>query len=167
MSVTFREPDLFLADILVHDMVLDPVRVVVYDENYEPPKDSGIYIIIMTAETKIIGSASIFDPATGTETPGVSCCQKLLVNITSKDRSALQRKEEIVMALTSSYSQSQQEAQQVRLSREGDIADLSFIEGSSALHRYQVPVKIFYNKTKTVGVDVIDGFPDPQIVEEA
>jgi hypothetical protein len=71
------------------------------------------------------------------------------------------------MALTSTFSQQQQEAQQMRLTREGAIQDLSFIEGASALHRYQVPVKIFYVKVKTKAIPVIDGFPVPEIVEEA
>lgn len=167
MSVTFREPDLILADILTHEMNLDAARVVVYDENWEPPKDKGLYLIIQTGPTEIIGSTSIFNPSTNTEEPGVACVQTLQVNVTSRNRTALQRKEEVVMALTSSYSQSIQEAQQVKITREGPIQDLSFIEGASALHRYQVPVKIFYVKLKTQDVSVIDGFPDPQIVEEA
>lgn len=167
MSIVFREPDQLLGDILTAFMGIPAGRIVMYDENWEPPKDKGLYIVIVMAEFKPIGVVSTFDPDTQTETMGVSCCQRLLVNITSKDRSAIDRKEEVLMALTSTFSQQIQEAQQVRVTREGDPVDLSFIEGASALHRYQVPVKIFYNKIKTTGVSVIDGFPDPQIVEEA
>jgi hypothetical protein len=142
-------------------------RVVVYDENWEAPKDLGLYVVIMTGETEIIGSTAVYDPDTDTEETGIAAAQRLLVNVTSKDRSALSRKEEVIMALTSTFSQQQQEAQQMRLTREGAIQDLSFIEGAAALHRYQVPVKIFFVKVKTKAIPVIDGFPFPEIVEEA
>ena len=159
------EPDLILADIIQTELGLPSGRVVAYAENWEPPKDSGIYVTIQTEPTHVIGSNVTYDPVAKTETKSVSCAQRLTVNITSRDRSALERKEELVMALTSTYSQMQQDANQVRINREGDIMDLSFIEASKALHRYQVPVKIFYLKSKTSPVTFITQFPSPQIQE--
>lgn len=167
MSVTFIEPDLLLADIITIFMGLDATRVIVSSENYNPPKDQGIYITIQTDPTDIMGVSQIFNPATNSEESSLSAFQRLTVNITSRDRSALQRKEEVVMALTSNYAQQQMEKQQCRIFREGPILDLSFIEASKALHRYQIPVKITYVKTKTISVAVFDTFPDPKILEEA
>lgn len=168
MSVTFKEPDDILMDIISTFMNLDPTRVVAYAENWDPPKDQGIYITIQTDPTEILGASQMYDEATDTEQSGVSAFQRLTVNITSRDRTALQRKEEIIMALTSTYSQQQQELQQCRIFREGPILDLSFIEASKALHRYQVPVKIAFVKSVTTSnIPVIQPDPYPEIVEEA
>jgi hypothetical protein len=148
-------------------MGLDPTRVVSYDENWDPPKDQGIYVTIQTDPTDILGVSQKFDPATGTEESSLSAFQRLTVNITSRDRTALQRKEEVVMALTSTYSQQQQELQQCRIFREGPILDLSFIEGPRALHRYQIPVKITFVKTKTTSIPMIQPNPAPEIQEDS
>lgn len=163
-----KEPDLILADILTVFMGLDASRVVVYAENWDPPKDQGIYVTIQTEPTKILGSSKTFDAQHDTEESSISCFQRLTVNITSRDRTALQRKEEVVMALTSVYSQQQQELQQCRIFRGGDILDLSFIEASKALHRYQVPVIMTFVKTKTTSsIPTIEPSPNPEILEEA
>lgn len=168
MSVTFKEPDLILADIITVFLGLDATRVVVSSENYNPPKDQGIYITIQTDPTEIIGVSQVFNGTTGAEESSISAFQRLTVNVTSRDRSALQRKEEIPMALTSVYSQQQQELQQVRIFREGPILDLSFIEASKALHRYQVPVKITFVKSKTTAnVPAIVPSIYPEILEES
>lgn len=167
MSITFREPDLLLADIITQFMGLDASRVVVYDENWSPPKDQGIYVTIQTDPSTPLGVSQVFDAATGKEESSVSIFQRLTVNITSRDRSALERKEEVVLALTSTLSQQVQEAQQMRFFREGPILDLSFIEASRALHRYQIPVIATYVKIKSTTVDVIDKFQDVSIQEEA
>lgn len=162
-----KEPDLILADIIQKFTGIDASRIVVYDENWNPPKDQGIYITIQTAPTTIMGVSQIFNPTTGKEESSISAFQRLTVNISSRDRSSLSLKEEITMALTSTYSQQQQEIQQCRIFREGDILDLSFIEASKALHRYQIPVKIVFVKTKTTSIDYIDLFQDSEILEEA
>jgi hypothetical protein len=169
MSVVFKEPDKILADILTVFMALDPTRVVLYDENWNPPKDQGIYITIQTDQTETVGISQEFDGFAGTNESSLSAFQRLTVNITSRDRSALQRKEEVAMALTSIYSQQQQELQQCRIFREGPILDLSFIEASKALHRYQIPVKIVYVKSIVLtGASVPVIAPSyPTIVEEA
>jgi hypothetical protein len=168
MSITFKEPDLILADIITVFLGLDATRVVVSSENYNPPKDQGIYITIQTDPTEILGVSQEYDETTDTETSSISAFQRLAVNITSVDRTALQRKEEIIMALTSTYAVQQMELQQCRIFREGPILDLSFIEASKALHRYQVPVKITFVKTKvTASIPVIQPSIYPQIVEEA
>jgi hypothetical protein len=168
MSITFKEPDKILADIITVFMGIDATRVVLYDENWSPPKDQGIYITIQTDPTDITGVSQKYNKDTGANESSLSAFQRLSVNITSRDRTALQRKEEVVMALTSIYSQQQQELQQVRIFREGPILDLSFIEGAKALHRYQIPVKItFVKRIVTAGVPVIVPTNNPEYLEEA
>lgn len=161
-----KEPDEILADIITEYMGIDPTRVVLAAENWAPPKGQGIYIIIQTDPAEIMGVSQEFIPSTDSEESSMSGFQRLTVIITSRDRSALERKEEGVMALTSTLSQQTQELEQCRIFREGPIQNLSFIEQTQALHRYQIPVKMTFVKTKTKTVSTMTPRPYPSITTE-
>lgn len=157
------EVDLILCDIITQELGIDPARVVVYNQNWEPPADSGLYIIVSTGQFTTVGNTNRFDPDTNEEVKSVSGYTELAIEITSKDRSALERKEEIIMALTSTYSVRQQEDSNIKIFRSGDILDLSFIEGASALHRFRVPVRITSVKEKRTAIEPIDKFRTPEV----
>lgn len=158
--------DLILADIIATDMSLDADRVVVYDQNFIPPKDQNIYVIIALQSTRIIGSVNKFDPDTDKEIKSTSLAETYNIEITSKNRDAQTRYHEVVMALTSDYSEQQQELNQIKIFRTGQILDLSFIEASSSLHRYRIPVIINSVKIKETGIVPFENFQTPQEVIE-
>lgn len=153
------DPDLIVCDIIQNQLGLDSQHIWAYDENIEAPKDSGIYVVVSTGTQKTIGVSSIYNPSTQQETQSISVAQELFIDITSKDRTALQRKEEVLMALGSVYSEQSQETNGVKITRGSNPLDLSFIEAASALHRYRISCFIFYVKTKTVAVSYFDQFP--------
>ena len=66
------------------------------------------------------------------------------------------------MAITSDYSEQKQEENQIRIFRTGQILDLSFIEGGSSLHRYQIPVIINSVVIKEREITTYDKFQTPQ-----
>jgi hypothetical protein len=156
------EPDIILCDIITEELSLDADRVVVYDQNFKAPKDDAIYVIIALQQSKIIGSTNRYDPETDKEKKCVSLSQRYNVEITSRNRTAQTRYPEIVAALTSTYSQQQQEENQIKIFRAGDVLDLSFIEASSALHRYRIPVIINSVKTYEKEITPFEYFPDPE-----
>ena len=160
------DPDLILADIVQHELGLDNNHIWVYDENVEAPKDKGIYLVVITGVAKRVGTVNYFDSTTNEEVKSVSIMQEYAVEITSKDRTALQRKEEVDMAFISTYAVQQMELQQVQILRTGDVLDLSFIEASKALKRYRVPCVMFYVKVKRTAVPYFNQFlPTEQEVE--
>lgn len=152
------DPDLILCDILMNELGLDNQHVATYAQNWPSPKDGGLYVVVEPGVQQTIGVTSVFDSVTGNEDQAVSVSQEFLITITSKDRSAFQRKEEVLMALVSSYSVQQQEAQGVKITRGTAPMDLSFIEGASALKRYQIQCHMFYLKTKSTSVSYFDQF---------
>ena len=158
--------DLILADIIATDMSLDADRVVVYDQNFIPPKDQNIYVIIALQTPRIIGSVNKFDPATNKEIKSTSLSETYNIEITSKNRDAQTRYHEVIMALTSDYSEQQQELNQIKIFRTGQILDLSFIEASSSLHRYRIPVIINSVKIKETDIIPFEHFQTPQEVIE-
>lgn len=158
------EPDIILCDIIATDMALDPTRVVVYDQNFKAPNDQDIYVIVRKNPTRVIGSSRTFDPDTDEEIKTIALNETYDVEITSKNRTAQDRYFEVIMALTSVYSQQQQEEHNIRIFRTREIQDLSLIEGASALHRYLIPVIIDRVETKRTAVIPYEAFPTPQEV---
>ena len=152
------EVDLVLADIIATDLSLDPTRVVVYNQNWDAPTDEAIFIIVATRRTSIISSSNHYDYDTDEEVKSVSSFIYIDIEITSMDRTALERKEEILMSLTSTYSLRQQEDNEISIFRTKDIIDLSEIDGSSALHRFRIPVIISQLKIKRTAVVPVDKF---------
>jgi hypothetical protein len=158
------EPDLNLCDNIETDIALSTSRVVVYDENFKPPKDQDIYITVALGSSKIIGNNNRFNPVTNEEEQYITVSETYNIEVTSINRDALTRYYEVITAIKSTYSQQKQELNQIRIFRTGQVLDLSFIEGTSSLHRYRIPVII--NSTKVIE-KVIDYYDNFQAVEEA
>ena len=156
------KPDIILCDIIATEMTLDPSRVVVYNQNWKPPKDEDIYVIVSFSYSQIISSTNRYNALTGQEKKSVTKADYFNVEITSKNTDAKYRKEEIIMALTSSYSEQKQEENQIKISRNNRILDLSFIDGGSSLHRYRIPVIINNMNTKNDIVEYFDKFQTPE-----
>lgn len=158
------ESDLILADIITIEMALDADRVVVYDQNFKAPSDQDIYVTIALQSSRVIGNNNRFDPDSDKEIKYISLSETFNVEITSKNRDAMTRYYEIFTAIKSTYSQQKQEENQIRIFRGGQCLDLSFIEASSSLHRYRIPVIINSTKVLEKSIDIYDNF---QAVEEA
>lgn len=156
------KPDIILCDIISNDMGISADRVVVSNQNWKPPKDDGIYIIVSEGQSRIIGNTNRFDPDSDEEIKKVSKSTTYNVEITSKNTDAKYRKEEILMAIGSNYSEQKQEENQIRIFRTSQILDLSFIEGGSSLHRYQIPIIINSVIIKDRVTDYFDKFQTPQ-----
>lgn len=160
------EVDLILAGIIVNELGINPARVVVYNQNWEPPADDDLYIILSTGQFTPLGVTNRYDPDTDEEVKSVTGYTEIAVELTSKSREALEKKEYVLMALVSGYSVRQQEDNQIKIFRSGDILDLSFIEGSSALHRFRIPVRISSVKTVRTAIEPIDKFREPEVTNE-
>ena len=158
--------DLILADIIQNELQINKDRISMYNQNFTAPSDPDIYIIISTGNTKILSSKTEYDGNTNEEVKGVVTYTQLNVDISSQSRDALLRKEEIIMALTSTYSVQQQELNTIKIWRNGDILDLSLVPGSSALHRYRIPVMISSVIIKRTAVEYFDKFKPVEVVED-
>ena len=158
------EPDLVLCDILQTELGLPNGRVVVYSENFKAPNDQDIYIVVRKNPARVIGVSRTFDPTTDEEVKSVALNETYDVEISSKNRTAQERYFEILMALTSVYSQQQQEEHQFRIFRTREIQDLTLIEGASSLRRYLIPVIIDRVETKRTAIVPYEAFPEPEEV---
>ena len=161
------KPDIILCDIIATDMGLDPTRVVVYNQNWKSPKDERIYIVISEGPEHIIGNTNRFDHVGDNEIKKVAVSAIYNVEITSKNTDAKYRRTEVLAAINSDYSEQQQELNQIRIFRTNRIIPLSFIDGRSALHRYQIPVIINSVQIYEKAITVYDKFQEPEVLAEA
>lgn len=162
-KIKMAEVDKLVADIIAHDMELDSSRVVLYNQNYTAPIDSNIYIIIATSQFTRTGLNNRFDPETNEEVKTITGSTSVNIEVTSKSREALERKEEVLLAIISTYSQQVQEKNNIRIFASGDILDLSEIEGASAVHRFRIPLVVQSIKTKRTDVTPITQYKDQEV----
>src|SRR4030042_2538711 len=115
------EVDKLICNIIQNEMDTPAGRIMVKTQNWTPPSDNSYYITVGIRSQKIVSSTNKYNYATDQEDKAVLTYTTLDINITSKNREAIERKEEIVMALTSPYSQQQQELYHMKIFRPSDI----------------------------------------------
>lgn len=160
------KPDIILCGIITTELSLSADRVVVYDQNFKAPKDDAIYIVVSKGPTRIIGNTNRFDHVNDKEIKCVSISTTYNIEITSRNTDAKYRAPEVVSALDSVYSEQKQEENEIRIFRTNQITDLSFVEGRSALHRYQIPVIINSVQRYEKTISSFNQFPGPEIIAE-
>lgn len=162
-----------IRDILVKELDIDGERVNMYNQKFIIPPVDGLFIYVSYKGTpQVISSRNAFSDVAGqaTETQDVNTQEDLAVSLFSKNLEALTRKEEVVMAIASIYSQQVQEAQNFKIFGKPSIADLSYLEGAAMLNRVDIDIRVmaWYQKVKKtdymtgnlVSVRVNDGQPD-------
>jgi hypothetical protein len=161
------EVDKLICNIIQNEMNTPNGRIMTKTQNWTPPSDNSYYITVGIRSQKIVSSTNKFVPSTeDKEEKAVLTYTTLDINITSKNREAIERKEEIVMALTSTYSQQQQELYHMKIFRTNDILDLSFIEASSGLNRFRISCIVSSIREKQTSIDYYDKFKHEEVIEQ-
>ena len=161
-----------LRDIVQQEMSLRDNQIWIYGQQLLIPTGAGLYVNMEYKYSKVYSSRNLTTATVSalTEEQNVNTQEFLTVQLFSRSFEALRRKEEAAMALKSVYAQQLQEKYAFKLSVNPQILDLSSLEASAMLYRYDIPVVILtaYQKTKPVKwfdtyqvqVDVNDGVPD-------
>lgn len=161
-----------LRDIIQQEMILDDDQIYIYAQPNIIPTDKRLYVVIEYKYSKVYSNRNLTPVNDGiiTEEQNVNTQEFLTVQLFSRSFEALQRKEEAAMALRSVYAQQQQEKYSFKMSVNPQILDLTSLEASAMLYRYDLPIVFLsaYQKIKTVAwydsylasVRVNDGQPD-------
>jgi hypothetical protein len=160
------EVDKLVCNVIQHEMGTPNGRMVVGNQNWTPPSDSSYYITVRIRSPKIVASTNKFDHENDVEIKRVVTHTTVDINITSKNREAVERKEEVVMALTSTYSIQQQELYQMKIFRMTDILDLSLVEASSGLNRFRISCVVSSIREKQTSIDYYDKFRRQEVIEQ-
>lgn len=166
-QVLVSSPLQLLCDILQTQMGLADGRVYLWDQKIKAPTDSGLFIAVSELNTKPFGNSNKFD-SDGNQVQSVNIHSTVSIDIISRDLSALQRREEVTMALNSVYSEQQQEANSFRVfPLPSNIVNLSDIDGAAIPYRFNISVNMQYFISKTSGVPYFNDFQDTEVVVDA
>lgn len=161
---------ILLCEIIQSEMSLARGRVYLWDQKIFQPKDSGLYVIVGETNLKAFANNSVPDPNGGNNViQSVNMMTTLDINAISRGPEARNRKEEILLALSSIYSEKQQEGNSFfigKLPPGSRFTNLSFVDGAAIPYRYQISINMQYTVTKTKAVDYYDTFDDVQVATQ-
>lgn len=145
MSFTYREPGKIVQDVIQHDLDLVNGQVMFTNQKYEIPTDGLFIVVSYVGPSKVVASNSdwIDNGAGGmTERQSVNVDHLLQIDVMSYSDEARIRKEEIMMALQSIYSEQQQEQYSMNIARHpGPFMDTSFLEATKMITCYTTTIR--------------------------
>lgn len=140
--------------ILINQMCLAQDRVNIYDNKWVTPDYEEMFIVVEYRSGKNIGNNRRFinesDFQVPIEVQTVNMLEKIVVGVFSRNDEAQLRKEEVLMAIMSSYAQLMQENFAFKICRSADIEDLSVLEGAAMLKRYDIELSVYAWYTRTI-----------------
>lgn len=152
-----------VCSILQQEMALADGQVMIYNQKRNIPETTNLWITVGILSNKPFGNTSHFD--NGIEVQSVNMGAALSIDIMSRDDSALERNEEILMALGSSFSQSIQEKYAFKIARTPtSFVNLSQIEGPSIPFRFNITMQVIYMVTKKKTIPFYDTFKNSVVV---
>lgn len=146
-----------VCDIIQTELGLEEGFVFLYNQKINKPTVDGLFVSVGVLTPRVFGSKSEFD--NGIESQVLYMSSILSVDIMSRDTSALDRKEEVVMALGSNYAQGIQEKYSFKIGRlPTQFVNLSEIDGAAIPFRFNLSPQIQYSVRKSKAVDYYDDF---------
>lgn len=168
-SITVLTPLELVCDIIQNQMGLASDQVYLWDQKIIIPKDSRLYVVVGVISCKPFGNTISLNTA-GSGVVGIQSVNMqatLSIDIFSRGPQARDRKEEILMAVESQYSENQQTANSFRVYPiSTGFANLSDLDGSAIPYRFNISANIQYFTSKSMQVPYYDTFPTPQIVPD-
>jgi hypothetical protein len=155
--------------ILKREMSLSADQIYLWDQKINLPIDQRLYVAVGVLSCKPFANIRKMVPGTGgilTEQLFVNMHATLSVDIISRGPDARDRKEEVILALKSTYSQQVQEANGFYVATlPSGFQNLSEIDGAAIPYRFNISVAIQYQVTKTATVDRYETFTKSVIVD--
>lgn len=167
-AIVTREPVLVIGDIIQSELELADDQVMLDYEKLDILPDPGLFVAISYISGKAIGNNNYGElQADGTinEIQQAAMHHVIQIDLMSFDSSARTRKEEIIMALRSIYSQQQQELNTIQIARiPGEFINASSLEDTKILNRFTMTITVKSLYTKTKAAPYYDSFQNLQEV---
>jgi hypothetical protein len=161
-------PLLLFCEILQSQLGLAPGRVYLWDQKIMQPSDAGLFIAVSVPSCKPFGVTNQPD-GSGSGLNSIQVAHMLAtldIDIISRGTEARDRKEEVLLALDSNYSRSQQEANSFsigKLPAGARFLNLSQVDGAAIPYRYKISINVQYAVTKTTAVPYYDTFAAAEV----
>lgn len=160
-TILVGTPLLLFCDILQRELGLADGRVYLWDQKLMQPKDAGLYVAVTVGRCKPFGNNNRAASGGGglDDEAYVAMHATLDVDVISRGPDARDRKEEVLLALASTYSQQQQEANSfyvATLPVGQQFINLSQVDGAAIPYRYRISVAMQYAATRTKAAPYFD-----------
>lgn len=137
--------------VLRHELGLEENQCLIYNQKWDIPADSRLYITAEYSGQRIIGSVrrEISTPQGLKEAQSLHSVAAVSLDLISRGRAAREAKDLAIMALNSTYSQQMQERHGFSIARHSaQCANASEAEGPAMIDRYVISFNVAY-KTET------------------
>lgn len=162
-----RSPLELFCDVIQREMGLADGRVYIWDQKINIPTDSGLVITVSQLSCKPFGNSNRQSTNGLNEEQSANFFSTLQVDIFSKSTEAIERKEEVILALKSIYAQQQMEANCFFIAPiSSGFVNLSQVDGSAIPYRYSISVNIQYMIKKTKAAPYFDNFEEDEILTD-
>ena len=160
-QVLVGTPLILFAEVIQRELGISQDRMRLWDQKLFSPKDAGLYVVITNPWNKVFGISNHPLPV-GSEldqAQRVSMLSGVDIELISRDMSAFYRKEDAILAMTSTYAQQQQTAFGFFIAPlSKNFLNVSQIDGAAIPYRYRISVNIQYAYAKTKASPSFDQF---------
>lgn len=158
-----------VCDIIQTEMSLPNGHVYIFDQKYKIPTNSELYISVGEVTPQPYANINKMDHGGAglKEVQSINVRSSLMIDIMSRNDSALLRKNEILMAFKSNYAQQQMMANGFQISILSDtFNNLQELEGAAIPFRYNITVGLMYTDVKEKEVSYYDEFESEIITNQ-
>lgn len=160
-------------DVLKKELALTDDQIFLFDQKFENPNDSRLYIAVgvLTCKPFSNSNQSVSVGANLTEVQSTNFRAILSIDIQSRSTAALMRKEEVILALNSTYAKQQMELNGFYIAPQSSaFVNLSELDGAAIPYRFNISVTIQYAVTKTKVIPFYNDFFDladqPEVITD-
>lgn len=171
-QILIAHPLLLFCEVIQRELGLANGRVYLYNQKIMQPTDDGLYVAVGILTCKPFGNTN--RPFTGGDgvqaDQSVNMLAQLELNVISRSTAALFRKEEVIMALASTYAIQQQQRNSFNIGRippGGQFVNLSAIDGAAIPYRFNISVNLQYFARKVKEDSYFDQFSDVAVTTES
>jgi hypothetical protein len=169
LAINIMSPIKLFCDVIKNFMDLSDDQIYIYNQKFNIPPDERLYVAVGVGPVKPFSNINRHSESGANYNSNQFANFKttLEINILSKSTDALERKEEVVLALNSDYSNRQQELNSFHIAPiTSQFNNLSEIEGSAIPYRFNISVNMLYAYEKVNAAEYYDEFPDLNIATD-
>lgn len=157
-QILVASPLFLFCEIIQKQLALDNNHVFLWDQKLFQPTDSGMYIAVSVDSPKPFSNNNQL-MSDGNTVQSVNMYAQLGLNVISRGPEARDHKELVILALNSTYSQQQQEANGFYIGKiSTGFINLSQIDGAAIPYRFHISVAIQYAVSLTTSQQFYDTF---------
>lgn len=159
-----------LGDVIADFMGISNGQIMIYNQKYNIPQDEKLYIAINVVSNKPYGNIKKYETISGQfcSVQYINNSTVIDLDVMSRTIEALERKEEVLIALKSDYSINQQAFNSFNISTlPQSFVNLTSEEGPAMMYRFKISIALQYSVRRVKQVDYYDQFPEPQILTDA